>query len=202
MKKQLQQFKTWLIEQNIDGAFLNDPATVAYLTGYQSDPHERILALLVFPHEAPFLFTPALEIEDAKNSEWDQDVFGYLDNENPWALIASHINERVSDFKKMAVEKNFLTLDRFEALKNLYPSVEVQDASSIIQHMQLIKTEDEIKKMVEAGEWADKALEIGFQSLEAGKSEQEIVAEIEYQLKKMGIREMSFETMVLTGDKA
>lgn len=202
MKKQLQQFKTWLIEQNIDGAFFNDPATVAYLTGYQSDPHERILALLVFPHEAPFLFTPALEIEDAKNSEWDQDVFGYLDNEDPWALIASHINERVSDFKKMAVEKNFLTLDRFEALKNLYPSVEVQDASSIIQQMQLIKTEDEIKKMVEAGEWADKALEIGFQSLEAGKSEQEIVAEIEYQLKKMGIREMSFETMVLTGDNA
>lgn len=56
--------------------------------------------------------------------------------------------------------------------------------------------------MIEAGKWADKALEIGFNAIGEGVEEQEIVAVIEYELKKMGIKNMSFETMVLTGDNA
>ncbi len=34
--------------------------------------------------------------------------------------------------------------------------------------------------------------EIGFKAIQAGVAEQEIVAEIEYQLKRQGIRSMSF----------
>lgn len=37
---------------------------------------------------------------------------------------------------------------------------------------------------MEAGKWADRALEIGFNTIKEGISEEEIVAEIEYQLKK------------------
>ncbi len=54
--------------------------------------------------------------------------------------------------------------------------------------MKLIKDSDEIKRMVEAGKWADKALEIGFNSIKEGISEEDIVAEIEYQLKKQGVK--------------
>ena len=62
-----------------------------------------------------------------------------------------------------------------------------------------IKTEPEIQRLLEAGSWADVAFEIGFKAIQAGVAEQEIVAEIEYQLKRQGIRSMSFDTLVLTG---
>lgn len=66
MKKQLKELQQWLKDHKVDVAFVNAPETIGYFTGYESDPHERILALLVFPESDPFLFNPALEIDDAK----------------------------------------------------------------------------------------------------------------------------------------
>lgn len=202
MRKQLIRVTNWLKKENKDAAFFNDPATIAYLTGYQSDPHERIMALIVFQGKNPFLFTPALDVEDAKNSEWPYSVFGYADNDDPWKKMASHIADSLPNLKSLAIEKDYLTVSKLEELKKLYPSVHFSDISCMIEDIQLIKSEDELQVMHEAGKWADKALEIGFSAITEGKTELEIVAEIEFQLKKLGVSEMSFDTMVLTGNNA
>ncbi|WP_035053959.1 M24 family metallopeptidase [Carnobacterium pleistocenium] len=202
MNKQLKVLKKWLTEQKIDVAFINEPNTIAYFSGYESDPHERILALAIFAVGEPFLFTPELEKEDALKSEWPYAVYGYLDNEDPWSLIAIHLAAHRNNFSNIAIEKNFLTVGRFEKLQFFFPAVSFPDITPKIQAMKLIKTSDEINKMMEAGKWADKAFEIGFNAIKEGVSEEEIVAEIEYRLKKEGIKEMSFETMVLTGVNA
>ncbi len=68
--------------------------------------------------------------------------------------------------------------------------------------MQLRKTPEEIDKLVEAGSWADVAFEIGFSAIKEGATEAEIIAEIEYQLKRKGVAKMSFDTEVLAGAKA
>ncbi|MBM6613336.1 aminopeptidase P family protein [Desemzia sp. RIT804] len=202
MLKQLEVLQNWLKEENKEAIFINDPDNVAYFSGYQSEPHERILALLVFKDVSPFLFVPALEKEDALNSTWEYDVLGYLDHENPWSLISHAVKQRIGDLTILAIEKDFLTVTRMEQLQTEFPGVSFSDVTPKIQSMKLVKTKDEIQKMIEAGIWADKALEIGFKAIKEGVQEQEIVAEIEYELKKMGIKNMSFETMVLTGDNA
>lgn len=202
MNTHLNILQRWLVEQRIDVAFINEPSTIAYLSGYESDPHERILALAVFATGEPFLFTPELEKEDALKSDWSHDVYGYLDNEDPWALISIYLASRKSDLSSIAIEKDFLTVGRFEKLQSFFPVIPFSDVTPKIQAMKLIKTPDEINKMMEAGKWADRAFEIGFKAIKEGVSEEEIVAEIEYTLKKEGIKEMSFETMVLTGVNA
>lgn len=202
MNKQLDKLQEWLVKEELDMAFINEPNTIAYLSGYESDPHERILALAVFATEEPFLFTPELEKGDALKSEWPHAVYGYLDNEDPWSLIAHHLKSRKSDLNRIAIEKDFLTVGRFEKLQSYFSAVSFLDITPKIQAMKLIKTPEEIDKMMEAGKWADRAFEIGFNAIKEGISEEEIVAEIEYHLKKEGIKEMSFETMVLTGDNA
>lgn len=202
MNKQLSKLQKWLMDKRIDAAFINEPNTIAYLSGYDSEPHERILALAVFADGDPFLFTPELEKEDALSSEWQYDVYGYLDNQDPWFLIENHFVSRKSDLSSIAIEKDFLTVGRFEKLQSFFPAVSFSDVTPEIQAMKLIKTPEEITKMMEAGKWADRAFEIGFGAITEGITEEEIVAEIEYRLKKEGIKEMSFETMVLTGDNA
>lgn len=202
MFKQLTFLQNWLQENDVDAVFINDPNHVAYFSGYHSEPHERILALLVFKQAAPFLFVPALEKEDALSSPWTFDVASYLDHENPWNIIQQTILQRADHLATIAVEKDFLTVSKFEQLNLALSPSSIKDISPIIQQMKVIKTPDEIQKMIEAGKWADKALEIGFNAIGEGVEEQEIVAVIEYELKKMGIKNMSFETMVLTGDNA
>ena len=103
----------------------------------------------------------------------------------------------------MALEKNQLSVERFEILKDGLATVDFSaDITPILQQIQLVKTPEEIQTLLEAGHWADVAFEIGFKALKEKVTEQEIVAEIEYQLKKQGVSKMSFDTLILFGDNA
>lgn len=199
----LNELKLWMAAERVDLTYISDPGHIAYFTGYKSNPHERVLALFVPLTHEPFLFTPALETEDAENSTWAYDVIGYLDSENPWEIIGQEITQRYGKPKRMACEKSFLAVDRFEKLAEIFPTANFSsDVSMFIQKLQLIKTDAEIQTLLAAGHWADVAFEIGFQALQEGISEQEIVAEIEYRLKQQGVAKMSFDTLVLAGENA
>lgn len=197
----IQQIETYLQQQELDVAFINNPETIFYLSGYQSEPHERILALIITAKGENFLFTPALEVAEAQ-AIVDMSVYGYYDHENPWTIIQKEITQRTTG-NNWAVEKNYLTLLLAEALQTVFPQVSFKnDLTESVQVMRLIKTTDEIAKMIQAGEWADFALQVGRDSLKVGITEAAVVAEIEYQLKQKGINKMSFDTLVLFGDHA
>lgn len=204
MNEKINKLQNWLSKENIDIAYLTDPITVKYFTGYYSDPYERVLALIVINGEEPFLFTPALEVESAKKAGWDLDVFGYLDHEDPYALIKKHILDVTSkDLEKWAIEKFQLPVSRMESIKEKFPNAQfVVDASKYIEQAKLYKDEKEIGYMLEAGKEADLAFSIGFEAIREGVTEREIVAKIEYELKKQGIMNMSFPTIVQSGANA
>lgn len=188
---------------NIDIALFNNPQTIQYLTGYESDPHERILALLLFKDSSPLLFTPALEKEDAQKAVSEIEVFSYLDTENPWEVIRKKVESHQVPVKTWAIEKNHLTVARKEALESAFPdSLFSHDFSGLLENLRLQKEEHELLLMKEAGRFADEAIKIGARFLKEGITEQEVVAHIEYELKKKGISSMSFDTMVLFGPNA
>lgn len=190
-------------ENNIDIAFFNDPSTIHLMTGYLSEPHERILAFMIFKDATPILFTPALEIEDAKRTVSQIRVESYQDTQNPWKIIQSLIINSNILHSNWAIEKQQLTVHKLEALQEFFPSSTFAiDYSPFIADLRISKSADELEKMKKAGFWADEAIKIGATALKLGVSELEVVAEIEYQLKKRGISQMSFDTMVLFGDNA
>ena len=95
----LDKLQEWLQANDTDVAYISNPISIAYFTGYSMDPHERIFALLAFKDAESFVFTPALNVEEAKNSAWDGDVYGYLDSEDPWEIISNTIRQRTKEFK-------------------------------------------------------------------------------------------------------
>ncbi|MDM8212455.1 aminopeptidase P family protein [Enterococcus hirae] len=198
----IEKLQKWLKDQEADWAYISNPEHIAYYANFHSEPHERVLALFI-PQAGgtPFLFTPAMETEAAAATGWEGLVQGYLDNEDPWALIAQMI-ERLGGGNRFAIEKNHLTVDRYAAIKHVLPGDYGTDLTSFIEQQLLIKTPDEIEKLKEAGKWADQALSIGFQAIQTGATEMDVVAEIEYQLKKQGVAAMSFDTLVQTGANA
>lgn len=198
----LNTVQTWLADNNLDIAYISDWKNIQYFTGFGSDPFERTLALFIFPDKDPFLFAPALEVEAIKKAGWKYPVYGYLDHEDPYALIKEHITELASP-KHWALEKDNLTVVRFEALRKYFPQAEFSgDLSPVIEHEKLFKTPDEIELLKTAGKWADVAFEAGFKALSTKRTEQDVVAEIEYTMKKNGIMHMSFDTIVQSGANA
>lgn len=199
----LDEIQQWLVEKHLDIAYISDFRNIAYFTGFESDPIERVLALFIFPDHEPFIFAPALEVESVKKVGWKYPVYGYLDHENPYALIKEHIDKINKNPENWAIEKGNLTVERYESIKNQYPNAKfIGDLTPIIEKEKLIKTPDEIKKLEIAGQWADFAFETGFNALKKNLSEQDIVAEIQYALMKKGIMHMSFDTIIQSGKNA
>ena len=196
--KKIQAIQAALAAQGKDVAVVSDPVSINYLTGYFSDPHERQMFLFIFKEAETFLFLPALDVERATKTV-DFPVHGYVDSENPWAKMKDLLPSQ--DLAQVLVEYQHLILAKYEGLKEVFPAGHFSDLTPTINGLRLIKSEDEIEKMMIAGEFADRAVTIGFEAVKAGKTETDIIAEIEFEMKKQGV-EMSFETMVLSADNA
>lgn len=199
----LQEIQKWTAENHADFAYISNPKTIQYLTGFYSDPIERVLALIVFPDQDPFMFAPALEVEAIKDTGFTYPVYGYLDHENPWKMIATDVQKRVTSPKNIALEKSQLTVERLEFLREIFPTAAFNlDITDFITQLRLIKSDDEIKELEIAGKWADFAFEKGFAAVKAGVTEGQVAAELQYALMQKGIMEMSFATLIQAGAHA
>ncbi|MFD1393203.1 M24 family metallopeptidase [Lacticaseibacillus jixianensis] len=203
MNEHLKQLQTWVADQSLDVAYISNFTNINYFTGFFSDPEERITGLFVFPDQEPLLFVPALSIEAVKKVGWPYAVVGYLDHEEPFALIADALKQRVASPLRWGIEKDDLAVFKFEAIMRQFPQATFPaDASRFIEAQQLIKTPSEIAQMEEAGRQADRAFAAGFKALRTGITEQGVVAEIEYAMMKEGVMHMSFDTIVQAGEDA
>ncbi|MDN6059739.1 MAG: Xaa-Pro peptidase family protein, partial [Lacticaseibacillus paracasei] len=200
MNEHLAALQAWVAKEGLDLAYISDPININYYTGFFQDPEERITALIVTPDNDPFLFTPQLTIEEVKKAGWPYQVFGYLDHEDPFAIMANHIKAVTANPTKLAIEKDNLAVFKFEALMKQFPDATFPvDASRFIENQRLIKTPSEIKQMEAAGAQADRAFQAGFNAIKAGATEQEVAAEIDYAMMKEGVMHMSFGTIVQAG---
>ncbi|PAQ16598.1 peptidase M24 family protein [Bacillaceae bacterium SAOS 7] len=202
MNERLTKLMDWMKTEDIPFSFITSTENVFYLTGFRSDPHERLLGVAIFQEAEPFLVCPKMEMTDAKNSGWAYEVVGYTDIENPWEMIQSRVNSRISEVSRIAVEKQHLNVERYEELAARFPSVAFVSAEAKLEQLRMIKDEQELAHLKKAAEYADYAIQVGTEAIQEGKSELEILAEIEFEMKKKGISEMSFSTMVLTGANA
>jgi Xaa-Pro dipeptidase len=189
-------------ENDIQVSFITSPENVFYLSGFLSDPHERLLGLAIFQDEEPFLVCPSMEVQDAKNAGWNYEIIGYSDVDQPWELIHNSINKRLSHVQKVAIEKEHMNVERYEAITHLFNGATFVPAEEKLRKLRMVKDEYELKTIRRACELADYAIQVGCEEIAEGKTELDVLAAVEYALKKKGVNEMSFSTMVLTGANA
>jgi Xaa-Pro dipeptidase len=190
-----------LRSDGMESAFITSKANVYYLTNYYTDPHERLVAVFIDGKGDPLLIIPSMEKEDAIRAGWKGDLLTYDDQTDPWALFSSLLKETNRLPEKMAIEKNHLTVDRYDALLRILPNTELHDATLHLNHSRVRKDKKEYAILKQAAVLADLGVKKGIEAIEEGKTEMEILAEIEYALKGEGVREMSFSTLVLSGEK-
>lgn len=203
MNRRMESFMDWLKSENHNLAFINSPANVFYLSNFECHPHERLLGLAIFPEEEPFLVCPQMEVSRAQDAGWTGEIIGYGDADDPWENIKQAVEKRgKSGSRSVAIEKGELPYGRAEKLQGLFPDVAFADAEEKLQELRMIKDDHELAILREAAQLADFGVEVGAGAISEGKTEMEVLAEIEYELKKKGISEMAFSTMVLTGANA
>ncbi len=197
----LTPFQTHMKNKNLDLLYIDDPSTVAYLTGYQSNPHERVLAVLLF-QDTLWMIVPALEYASVKGAVPVDRLISYEDGQSPWLFLKEALSEEEISIQTVGIHELTLSVTRYRALLSTLEKVTFVDITEMTQHLQAIKQAHEIDIMKEAGALADLALKIGMDALKTNITEEEVVSIIESAMKKRGVKEMSFDTMVLFGSNA
>lgn len=198
MSSKVEQIQKHLQNSGVEAAFITTPENVFYLSGFLSDPHERLLGIMVFKDSKPLMICPKMEVPDAKAAGWNFEIIGHDDQENAWEVLSSKVSSLVGSLQTLAIEKSHLTVERLELLQRFYPNSTVTGIDQLLTDMRIVKSEDELVKLREAAKLADYAIQVGCDELAEGKTELEVLSAIETAILRKGYY-MSFDTMVLTG---
>lgn len=201
-KQRIEQLQQWLMEEEINTAIITSSENVFYFSNFFSDPHERLLAIVFTQKNDPFLICPLMEVEQAKQGGFPYTIIGYRDTENPWEIVTKEVQKRTDRLERIAVEKTHMNIERYEILLAAFPNAKFIAAEEKLQQLRLIKDEKELEYLRKAAELADFAIQVGIHELKEGITELEIIAAIEYEMKKKGVENMSFPTTVLFGSNA
>jgi Xaa-Pro dipeptidase len=180
------------------GLLVTDPTHIYYLTGFASEPHERFLGLLLVNGEEPVLIVPALDEEKARESSSVSRIVTHTDTDNPYDLLKGLIGGSIDSF---AIEKEHVSVARYEALATTVGAGRYEDLGPVLRKMRVRKSTDEVQRLKHAVHLVEEVLRDGLTHVREGMTEVELVAELEYRMKKLGADGPSFDTTVLFGAK-
>lgn len=196
MNERLQSLLLSMKDQGWDHVLVTDPKHVYYLTGFASDPHERFLGLLLSSANDPVLIVPALDANAAEAASTVKNIVTHQDTDNPYLLLKEQIQGTAGT---LALEKDQLTVSRYEQLRQHVNADRIEDVGLALRDLRIRKSSEEVKIIKNAVRLVEEVLTQGLARVKIGVSELELVAELEYLMKKLGADAPSFATMVLSG---
>ena len=178
------------------GAYLSQPISIGYLTGFHSDPHERLMALVVRPADAT-LIVPGLDEEAARATADGVEVRAWHDGQDPWTVVSEAFAPSGSS-GPVAVEKAHLSLAAWERLRTVVNGFEPVDAGEQLRLLRARKAPWEQERLRRAAEITDRVTEEAIAGLAVGRSELEVAMAIDLHIAEAGARR-AFGTIVQSG---
>jgi len=199
----LQAFQK-LLNGKADVAFFPISADLQYLTGVPRDipnfgavmhPGAWLEGAWLTPNHAPVLALPRMTAEFGglgRMKDIDLRVLG--DWDSPANMVKSILDSfDLPDDVTIAISDK-AEGETISGLHELMPNAKFVSATDILRELRVIKSQDEIDMMREAGKITTNAFADVLKQLKHGMTELEIIAEVDYQLKKHGSLGPSFTT--------
>lgn len=182
--------------ENLDGFFTSSVPNITYLTNFKGDSSRLFVS-----RNRIILITDGRYTEQAARECFPNvEVFNWIDNKRYARETYSYIIAELG-IKKLGFEGNLLTYSEHETLKLSLHQLELKNTSGLVENLRKQKTTEEIANLKKACEISDRALEKTISFIKEGVTELDIVAQLEYQLKRNGAEGLSFDTMVLFGSR-
>lgn len=121
--------------------------------------------------------------------------------------IDSEIKEILENngISKLYVEALNLSISQFEAYKNTFVGIEVSSSDEMnkyIEKIRSIKTEQEIEYIKKAQDFTDRTFSYILERIEAGRTERDVMLDMEFYMRKIGSEGIAFDTIAVSGKKS
>lgn len=177
---------------DIDCALITSDINRRYFCGMKSSA-----GYIVAFREKSYLLIDFRYIEKAK-----------LTVKNCEVILLTNFKEQICDLlkkhnaKTIAVERETLTISKLERIKTLLNNYTINSSnalSEVISELRIIKSQDEIDKIISAQRIAEKAFDNVLNFIREGVTEKEIALQLDFYMLRNGAEDISFETIALTG---
>lgn len=176
------------LPEGIDSFLTTDGVTRFYLTNFTSSN-----GFLFVTRKGAHFFTDFRYIEAAEKESVGCTVSAGSRKDAVAKIIAEE------GIKTIAFEDDIVTVAAMNALKKDYPECTFVSIGDTVKGMMEFKTADELLKIRTAQDITDKAFAALLPLLRPEMTETDVAAELEYQMKKFGASDKSFDTIAVSG---
>lgn len=189
-------------QQGVDALLVRGPENICYLTGYETPGYYKYHGLLLSQDE-PVLVLRRFEEPNVWEFSWLARTMPVDDHENPTQVTARTLERMGLGDKRLGVEKTgwFFSVDEYDTLRSALPKATLVDASTVVERARVVKSDEEIAMMRRAARIADLATQAGIDAVQAGRTEDEIAAEVHRVAVLNGSEYMGLPPFVLSGER-
>jgi Xaa-Pro aminopeptidase len=182
-----------LAEHKLDGLLVSMGPNLRYLSGFTGSN-----GLLLLSQAKSILFTdPRYGIQAGQESSCQVHI-----SKGPLVMdmIAAIGRQRL---RRVGYEPAMMSCDAFQSLEARMPAKSVlTPVTGWIEELRTVKSPSEIERIRRSVETNSKAFEQGVARAKSGMKEQDLAAELEYRMRRLGAEKPSFETIVAGGERS
>jgi Xaa-Pro aminopeptidase len=182
-----------LAERNLDAFLVAFSANLRYLTGFTGSNGN----LLVLPGRAILFTDPRYQIQAREEASCEVRIAT-----GPLALDVAAAIRRLR-LRRIGYEPARMTCDLLESLNGRLPlNASFQPIHGWIEHLRTIKSAAELERIERSVETNSRAFEETVKKVKPGMKEQDLAAELEYRMRRLGAEKPAFETIVAGGARS
>lgn len=181
------------MENNIEGLVVNKPENQYYISGFSGE------GITIITGHKNYIITDSRYTEQAKNETSDFEIIEKKTGISLFSIAYQIVKEL--DFENIGFESHSLTVKEYDELAENIKNVKLIKTDGFIEQLRAIKDSHEINLVKSAQNITDKAFHHILDFIKPGVSELDLVAELEFFMKKNGSKSEAFQTILVSGPR-
>lgn len=169
-----------MAEAGLDVLLVHSPENIYYLTGHQTSGYFAYQVLLMPAEGEPRLLLRYLERGNVDEYSWMDRADTWKEGDDVVARTLDVLDDMPGQKRRIGLEKSswFLTARCCEALTDGLTGARIVDASLLVDHVRVIKSETELRYLRQAGAIAETEIRAAIATLGHGVTEAQVAAEV------------------------
>jgi Xaa-Pro aminopeptidase len=182
-----------LAERKLDVLLVSFGANLRYLSGFTGSNG----ALLILPGKSILFTDPRYQTQAPQETTCQVRIA-----RGPLLFDVLAIIKKFG-LKRIGYEPSHMTCESYESLKSRLPlKAAFEPANGWIEQLRMLKSPTEIDRIRRSVETNSRAFELTVKRVRRGMKEQDLAAELEYRMRRLGAEKPSFETIVAGGRRS
>jgi Xaa-Pro aminopeptidase len=195
----MQKFKELMDKFKLDAVICLSPENVYYLSGFSAlEPANTFCAVIITKDQDPVLLTPIYELGNTLSSEcWVKDHRYYgeyyiegidlnVEVEDAIMSIKSILTELGVDNGRIGIDECYTPFKIYKAISNALPQAQLIDSHKFFEHLRVVKTEEEIRRIREVVKISEIAIMKAYETAGEGVTELEVAKALKESLIRYG----------------